>query len=320
MKTVAALVFSFLLCSIQYLTAAEESAAFADFQRLARLADVKLAIEDFKRDHPSPASKQEVEKFERTRVEAAITVLDRAKEFETQFPKSTHLQEIRGSLLETFWMVFGAVGLPIPQTRTAEVEAWTRKRLVDAPEDFRLHTILVRVAGVLPQARQEAVLEELSQERTPEPARSMAKDALRTIKRLGRPLELKFTALDGRIVHLTALNGKVVLIDFWSTACVPCVREMPDLKKLYSKYKPQGFEVIGITLDEDKELLQRFIQKEQIPWPQYYDPKGSQNPLAQEFAIRSIPVVWLVDRQGVLRHLNGREEQERKIEELLKEH
>ena len=60
--------------------------------------------------------------------------------------------------------------------------------------------------------------------------------------------------------------------------------------------------------------------EEQIPWPEYYDPKGSMNPLAQGFAIRSIPVVWLIDRQGVLRYLNGREEQERKVEELLKEH
>jgi thiol-disulfide isomerase/thioredoxin len=180
--------------------------------------------------------------------------------------------------------------------------------------------ILVRVATAMPQLRQEARLGELSGERIPEPARSMAKDALRTLRRLGRPLDLKFTALDGRSVDLTFLKGKVVLIDFWSTTCVPCVREMPDLKALYSKYRTQGFEVIGVTLDENKEVLQRFIQKEQLPWPQYFDAKGSQNPIAQEFNIRSIPVVWLVDRQGVLRDLNGREGQEKKIEALLKQH
>ena len=217
-------------------------------------------------------------------------------------------------------MVFGAIGLPIPQTRIVDVEAWTKKRLVENAKDYRPYMILVRVAGTLPQLQQQAVLEDLSQEKTPEPARSMAKDALRTIKRLGHPLELKFTALDGRPTDLASLKGKVVLIDFWSTTCVPCVREMPDLKALYLKYKTQGFDVIGVTLDDDKEVLQRFIQTEQLPWPQYFDPKGSQSPIAQEFAIRSIPVVWLVDRQGVLRDLNGREEQEKKIEALLKEH
>ena len=260
-----------------------------------------------------------MEKFGKARVETAMSVFDRAKDFATQFPHSTHFQEIQGPLIENLFYVFGAIGLPIPRDRAPELETWIRRRIVDAPGDSRLSMILVRVAQALPPPRKETVLTELSQESTPEPARTQAAEALRTYKRLGRPLELKFTALDGRVVDLATLKGKVVLIDFWSTTCVPCVREMPDLKKLYTKSNPQGFEVIGITLDEDKNVLQRFIQKEQLTWPQYYDPKGSQNPLAQEFFIRSIPVVWLVDRHGVLRHLDGREDQERKIEELLKE-
>jgi len=320
MKINIVLAFSFLFCSIQIQNAAEESDVFADFQRLAAQSDVKTAFEEFKRGHPNPASKQEVASFEKARVEAVMSLLDRAKEFETQYPKSAHLAEVQGVTLENLCMVFGGIGLPIPQTRTVEVEDWTRKRLAGDPKDYRPYMVLVRVARVLPASKQEAALEELSQVKVPEPARSMAKDALQNLKRLGHPLELKFTALDGRDVNLAALKGKVVMIDFWSTTCVPCVREMPDLKKLYSKYKAQGFEVIGVTLDEDKGILQRFIQKEQIPWPHYYDAQGSTNPLAQEFAIRSIPVVWLIDRQGILRDLNGREDQERKITELLKEH
>ena len=208
---------------------------------------------------------------------------------------------------------------PFPHDQAPEAEAWIRKQIAAAPQDSRLTSILVNVAMALPQPRMEAVLSELSQESTLEPSRTKATEALRTFKRVGRPLELKFTALDGRAVDLAELKGKVVLIDFWSTTCGPCVREMPDLKNLYTKFKPQGLEVVGITLDEDKNLLQRFIQKEELPWPNYYHPKGSQNPVALEFAIRSIPVVWLVDRQGVLRHLDGRDDQERKIAELLKE-
>jgi len=320
MKTIAVLAFSFAFCSIRILHAADEIAAFADFQRLAVQSDVKAAHEQFKRDHPGTASKQDAEVFEKARVEAAMILLDRAKEFETQYSQSAHLAEVRGLTLENLWTVFGAIGLPIPKTRTAEVEDWTRKRLVDDPKDYRPYMILVRVAGALPPSKQEAALEELSQVKVPEPARSMAKDVLQNLKRLGHPLELKFTALDGRNVDLAALKGKVVLIDFWSTACVPCVREMPDLKKLHSKYKAEGFEVIGVTLDEDKEILQRYIEKEQIPWPQYYDAQGSRNRLAEDFAIRSIPVVWLIDRKGILRDLDGRDDQERKITELLKDH
>ncbi len=93
---------------------------------------------------------------------------------------------------------------------------------------------------------------------------------------------------------------------------------MPDLKELYSRYKDQGLEVIGISLDSDKDALERVIRKEEIRWPQYYDPAGATNRFAQAYGIRSIPVVWLVDKQGVLRHLNGRENQEEKVKALLK--
>jgi peroxiredoxin len=147
----------------------------------------------------------------------------------------------------------------------------------------------------------------------------MAQKASRNLERLGTPLDLEFTALDGREINLSRLKGKVVLIDFWATTCLPCVRELPDMKKLYSKFKPQGFEIIGISLDSKKEVLERFIQTNEIPWPQYFDDAGERSPLAKTFGIEGIPVVWLVDRHGVLRDLNTRQQPEKKIESLLKE-
>lgn len=95
--------------------------------------------------------------------------------------------------------------------------------------------------------------------------------------------------------------------------------DLPDLKQLYTKYNNQGLEIVGISLDPDKEALTRFIKKEKIPWPQYYDPAGETNRLAQTFGITGIPVVWLVDRHGLLRQLNARQDQEQKVEALLKE-
>jgi peroxiredoxin len=318
MKLRAALSVSCLIFSMRVLVADEESSAWDDFQRLIRAADPKAAQTTFKRDHPNPPSKQEGGEMVETITHAAVSVMDQAKEFENRFPQSTRLTEIRSSLVETLSRDFGSMGLPIPASRAADLEACIRSLLLNGPEDVPLHLVLCRVAASLPTARQFALYEELSQEPTPEPVRSMAQEALRKLERLGVPLVLSFTALDGRLVSLVDLQGKVVLIDFWSTTCLPCLRELPDLKKVYGKYRSQGVEFIGVSLDSNKQVLQRFIQKQQIPWPQYFDPAGPTNRLAQEFGVRSIPMVWLVDRHGMLRHLNGRENAESKIETLLK--
>src|SRR5471030_1254825 len=70
---------------------------------------------------------------------------------------------------------------------------------------------------------------------------------------LDKPLDLKFTAVDGKKVDLADMRGKVVLIDFWATWCPPCRAEVPDVVATYKKYHDQGFEVVGISLDQDKD-------------------------------------------------------------------
>src|SRR4051812_35238867 len=259
MKNVAAFVFCLVFLLMQRAMGAEEDAAFVDLQHLAEKSEVKAAFEKFKQDHPAPASKEDVEAFEKACVEGAMILLEKAKSFETRYPQSTHLGQVRAAVIDNLGMIFGVIGLPIPKARAGDVDGWVRKRLAEGSQDNRLYMVLVRLAGTLAQSQQETALGELSREKNPEPARSMAKDGLQTSRRVGHPLKLEFTALDGRKVNIAALKGKVVLIDFWSTTCGPCMREMPALKKLYSKYKIRGFEVIGITLDEDKEVLRRII-------------------------------------------------------------
>lgn len=175
------------------------------------------------------------------------------------------------------------------------------------------------MAAGLPISKQLALYQELSHESTPEPARTKAKKALLDLERLGKPLELGFTAVDGRKVNLAELEDKVVLIDFWATTCLPCVRNLPSLKVLYTKYKPEGLEVIGISLDSDKDVLTSFIQKNELLWPQYFDAAGFENPIAKTYGIGAIPVIWLVDRHGLLRHIDASRELEEKVESLLKE-
>ena len=135
--------------------------------------------------------------------------------------------------------------------------------------------------------------------------------------RIGKPVDIQFTSIDGKKVDVSKMKGKVVLIDFWATWCGPCVAELPNVKRAYEKLHPKGFEIVGISLDSKESALRRFVKKEEMPWPQYFDGKGWNNSISKKHGIRSIPAMWLVDKEGNLADLNARSNLEGKVEELL---
>jgi thiol-disulfide isomerase/thioredoxin len=117
------------------------------------------------------------------------------------------------------------------------------------------------------------------------------------------PMTLAATAIDGREIDLQKLRGKVVLVEFWSTGCEPCIKETPEIKRLYSKYGPQGFEVIGISLGAGlgaKERLEEFIRQHEVPWPQFCDLGGWRNRYAVQYGVKRMPTAFLLDREGKL--------------------
>ena len=319
MKRGVALAVSFLLLSASGLIAEDENSAFDDFQRLVQAAAPSTVQEALKRDHPGSSPQQQREQFEKKTTESALAIMERATELEKRYPQNTRLVQVRSSVKQTLSMVFGFMGLPIPRSRVAEVEACTRGLLAAGGKDAGLHMVLFRIATALPNEQQRARFEELSHGPTSERASTSAKAALRNLERLGLPLNLNFNSPDGHVISLEHLKGKVVLIDFWAPACGPCVRDLAGLKELYAKYRAQGLEIVGISKDPDEEALGRFVEKNQLPWPQKYDGSASTNQVAEAYGIVEIPVVWLVDRHGLLRDLDGREDQERKIAALLKE-
>jgi thiol-disulfide isomerase/thioredoxin len=142
---------------------------------------------------------------------------------------------------------------------------------------------------------------------------------LRRLALPGKPMQITGTLLDGRPFDQKTLAGKVVLVDFWATWCGPCVAEIPNVMEQYEKYHTQGFEVVGISLDEDRAALEAFVAEQKVPWPILYEkPEGDgwQHPLAAYYGISGIPTVILIGRDGNVVTLNARGE--RLGEELAK--
>jgi peroxiredoxin len=190
------------------------------------------------------------------------------------------------------------------------------------PASSMIYTMLVAVAQRSTGERQKELASQiLNAPQAPPGAKSLANHILNGTKpyQIGKPLDIRFTALDGREVDLAKLTGKVVLVEFWSTTCGPCIAEMPAMKATYEKLHDRGFEVVAISLDDKETALRRFIKEKELPWPQHFDGKGWENQFAVRFGIFSIPTTWLVDKRGNLRDTNARFDLEGRVSRLLDE-
>ena len=131
------------------------------------------------------------------------------------------------------------------------------------------------------------------------------------------PFDLKYTAVDGNEVDLASLRGKVVLVDFWATWCPPCRAEVPNVVATYQKYHDKGFEVLGVSLDTDKNELVTFTNDNGMAWPQYFDGRGWGNEIASSNGVRSIPAMWLIGKDGKLITKNAREDLDGDVAQAL---
>lgn len=157
----------------------------------------------------------------------------------------------------------------------------------------------------------------------PKDLQTKVKEELDRIRGVGEPFpDFEFPdVLTGKTIRLSDLKGKVVVLDFWASWCVPCLVELPRMKQLYAKYKDQGVEFIGLSVDslDEKGIndLKKCITDNEIPWPQFHSAPVNSLIIANQQGIDTIPRILLLDGDGVLVTREARGQLDRLIPEQL---
>ncbi len=130
--------------------------------------------------------------------------------------------------------------------------------------------------------------------------------------------EIQLPNTEGKLISLSSLRGKYVLIDFWAAWCGPCRNENPFNVKLYKKYKDQDFEIFGVSLDRDKNAWKAAIKYDRLPWIHVSDLKWWKSEIVQLYQIQGIPNTVLLDKEGKIIAKNLRNVNlEAKLREVL---
>lgn len=111
---------------------------------------------------------------------------------------------------------------------------------------------------------------------------------------------LEMTSTDGKPVNNQSLKGKIVVLDFWASWCGPCMAEAPHMVNLYNQYAARGVNFVGVNFDQDKAAMEAAVRNKGLLWPQVWDGKGMEGPLASAWGLEAIPQVVILSREGVV--------------------
>jgi peroxiredoxin len=184
------------------------------------------------------------------------------------------------------------------------------------PDDHRLAALLAEVASAFddqPKTARALLEQARPKAKTPE-LQSRIDDDLKRLSLLGKPLQMQWTSVQGARIDLQKLRGKVVLIYFFASWSSPAMYELDWVKQLAARADPETVQVLGICLDSDPVAVPALLADHGIAWPVYCDGRGWQGTLVRSLGINALPELWIVDRTGILRTLDAKQDAEALIE------
>jgi peroxiredoxin len=124
--------------------------------------------------------------------------------------------------------------------------------------------------------------------------------------------------VNGDKIKLSQIKATYILLEFWASWCAPCRSANPNLVKEYEMYRDKGFEIIGISLDQDRNSWIKAIEKDKLPWKNVSDLKGTENEVSLIYGVNQIPDNFLIDKNGIIigRALRGND-LSKKLQELF---
>ena len=127
--------------------------------------------------------------------------------------------------------------------------------------------------------------------------------SLRAEQAAGKPArEIGLADLSGAPVKLSGLVGKVVVIDFFASWCEPCMRELPELEKLHRELAPAGVVFVGVNLDKERKNVEALVKRFGLSFSVVHDPDGK---VAEAYDPPKMPSTYVVDKAGIVRHINA---------------